>query len=196
MAERMRLNVDISLEGLHTYLQECGWGPSPEAIARQSAACQGNAWLRMLSQRSAPYVNDQGLTVFVLRRQAVRLGYQERILAMLKQNEFEIMATKALSPEQVEIAAPRVRGGNWGIGAFDISGGPPAVVVVAYDRHPLPLNWRQRRKFPERTNARIFVKEEIREVIVSELPAGHCVLRSLDACPAPNNEPASAKIAP
>jgi hypothetical protein len=36
-------------------------------------------------------------------------------------------------------------------------------VVVAYDRNPQPLNRRQRRKFSQRTNARIFVKELIRE---------------------------------
>ena len=172
MVGRMRIDVDISLEGLHAYLQESGWGPPPEAIARLSAACRGNTWLRMLSQRVAPYIHDQGLTVFVLRQKAVQLGFRDRILAMLKQSEFEIMATRALTPEQIETSAPRVRGGNWGAGAFDVSGGLPAVVVVAYDPHPLPLNRRQRRRFPERTNARIFVKEEIRKVIASELPAG------------------------
>jgi hypothetical protein len=174
LAEQLGIDVEISLEGLHCYLQESGWGPSPEMLARLAAACRRNRWLQVEAQRLGRHVHDQGLTVFVLRQEAIERGFQDQIVGMIQQHGFEILATKVLLPDAVEYAAARTRGGNWGGGGpFDRSGGPPAVAVVAYDRDPLPLNRRQRRKFPQRTNARIFVKEAIRDAIVAQLPKDH-----------------------
>jgi hypothetical protein len=44
--------------------------------------------------------------------------------------------------------------------------------VIVYDHAPIRPNRRQRRKFPKRTNARIFAKEKIRDAIIAELPPG------------------------
>lgn len=170
MAEKLQIEVDISLEGLHRYLQDTGWGPAPELLARLSLACPGNKWLRMLAERLEPHVHDQGLALFVIREQAVERGFQDKILGMIEQGGFEIVATRELSREVVEYSAPRTRGGNWRVGPFATSGGRPAVAVVVYDHEPLPPNRRQYRKFPQRTNARIFLKEQIRDWIIDELP--------------------------
>jgi hypothetical protein len=172
MADRLGINVEMSLEGLHAYLQETGWGPPPEMLARLAVACWRNKWLEMLAERLPPLVHDQGLTVFVLREEAVQRGLQDRIVDMIQASGFEILATRVLSPGEVEHAAARTRGGNWvEEGPFDMSGGSPAIAVVAYDRSPIPVNRRQRRRFRHRTNARIFVKESIRDAIVAHLPA-------------------------
>ncbi len=171
MAKNLGIQVDISLEGLHAYLQRTDWGPSPEILARLAVACRRNDWLQSLAKRLEHHVHDQGLAVFVLRQEAVRRGYTDRIIEMIEESGFEILASKLLTPEVVETGAAQTRGGNWELdGPFDISGGPPAAVVVAYDCDPIPLSPRQRRRFRERTNARIFVKEEIRDAIVAELP--------------------------
>jgi hypothetical protein len=44
------------------------------------------------------------------------------------------------------------------------------VVVIAYDSNPIPMNRKQRRRFPQRTNARIFVKEKIRDAVMAYFP--------------------------
>src|SRR5207253_7654546 len=62
------------------------------------------------------------------------------------------------------------RGGNWSTGPYAFPGGPPAVCVVAYDRHPIKLNRKQRKRFPQRTNGRIFVKEKIRDAVLAFIP--------------------------
>jgi hypothetical protein len=170
MADELDVKADISLEGLHTYLQESGWGPSPVMIARLSMACRGNKWLGLLSRRLEPHIHDQGLAVFALRQEAVQRGFQDQIVGMIEACGFEILATKRLSPEEMLYSADRTRGGNWKIGPFDISGGLPAIAVIAYDAHPLSPNRRQLRKFPQRTNARIFAKETIRDAIMDESP--------------------------
>ncbi len=172
MASELGIKAEISLEGLHTYLQESGWGPSADLIARLAAGCPANRWLQILAQRLAPEVQDQGLCVFALRREAVQCGFQNAMVQMIKDRGFEVLAVKVLSPAEMEAAAARSRGGNWSAGPFKRSGGPPAVAVVAYDRAPVRPSRKQRRKFPQRTNARIFVKEEIRDFVISKLPSG------------------------
>jgi hypothetical protein len=111
--------------------------------------------------------------VFVLREEAVRRGFTARIVSMIRDQGFEVLATRLLSPEETEFAAARTRGGNWEAGRpFSVSGGAPAACVVAYDHAPIRPSWKQRRKFPKRTNARIFAKEKIRDAIIAELPPG------------------------
>jgi nucleoside diphosphate kinase len=173
MAKRLWIDVEISLEGLHSYLQKTGWGPTPEILARLARAGTLNEWLKLLAARLAPHVHDQGLTVFVLREEAVRRGLTSRIVAMIREQGFEVLATRMLAREEIEYAAARTRGGNWEAGRpFSLSGGAPAAAVVAYDHAPIKPNRRQRRRFPKRTNARIFAKELIRDAIIAEQPPG------------------------
>jgi hypothetical protein len=173
MAKRLWIDVEVSLEGLHSYLQKTGWGPSPEMLARLARSGKSNRWLQVFVERLAPHVNDQGLTVFVLREEAIRRGFTDKIVAMIREQGFDVLATRFLSPEETEFAAARTRGGNWEAGRpYSLSGGAPAAAVVAYDHAPITPNWKQRRKFPKRTNARIFAKETIRDAIIAELPPG------------------------
>jgi nucleoside diphosphate kinase len=171
MARRMGIDAEISLKGLHDYLQKSGWGPSPEMLSRLARAGSGNRWLQVFVDELSPHVNDQGLTVFVLRQEAVRRGMTSKIVDMIGEQGFEILATHVLSRDEITYAAARTRGGNWEAGKpYAITGGPPAATVVCYDHAPLTPNRRQRRKFPKRTNARIFAKEKIRDAIIAELP--------------------------
>jgi hypothetical protein len=142
-------------------------------LARLAVACRKSKWLRMLAGRLPPHLHDQGLTVFILRELAVRGGFQDQIDRMVRDAGFEILATKTLPPDDVEYMAARTRGGNWDEdGPFDMTGGLPAAVIVAYDHEPIAPNRQQRRRFAQRTNARVFVKEEIRDAIIAQLPPG------------------------
>jgi hypothetical protein len=170
MADELGIDVEISLEGLHDYLQQTDWGPTPDMLARLAAACPRNRWLQLLAKRLTPDVHDQGLTVFVLRQEAVRRGFQQKMVTMVEETGFNILAVKELSPTEVEYAASRTRGGNWSAGPYNSAGGPPATAVIAYDHKPIRLNRQQRRRFPQRTNARIFAKEKIRDAILAYLP--------------------------
>lgn len=171
MAAHLDVRVEISLEGLHAHLQRNGWGPAPEMLVRLAVACPSNDWLTTLASRQEPHLHDQGLTVFVIRQEAVRRGLAEEITGRIKASGFEILATNVLSLEEVEHAAARTRGGNWEAGEpYKLPGGPPAIAAIAYDRQPTQPNAGQRRRFPQRTNARIFVKESIRDAIVAALP--------------------------
>jgi hypothetical protein len=173
MAAELGIDVDVTFEDLHAYLEETGWAPSPEMLARLAAATRSNRWVQELARRVPAHVRDEGLAVFVLRQEAVRHGFQSEIVRMIREHGFELLAVHRLAADEIEHAAARCRGGNWvEEGPFDVPSGGPATVVVAYDAHPLPLSRRQRRKFSQRTNARIFVKELIRDAVIAQLPPG------------------------
>jgi hypothetical protein len=103
----------------------------------------------------------------------VRGGFQQQIVEMVGQNGFEVLAVRTLADDEVAHVAARTRGGNWiEEGPFDRPGGDPAATVIAYDHQPIPPSRKQRRRFPNRTNARLFAKESIRDAIVAQLPRG------------------------
>ena len=60
MAKRLWIDVEISLEGLHSYLQKSGWGPTPEMLGRLARAGKKNRWLQMLAERLAPICTTRG----------------------------------------------------------------------------------------------------------------------------------------
>ena len=171
MAAELGIPVEISLDGLHAYLGEHHWGPTPDLLGRLASAWQENRWLQILAKQLPAEICDQGLAVFILRREAVRRGFQSKMITMIQQSGFEILATKVLSPSEVGFATARTRGGDWISGDFTLPGGPPAVTVVAYDRSPIPATRKQQRKYPQRYNARVFVKDTIRDAIAAELPS-------------------------
>lgn len=173
MADDLGIDVEITLEGLHAYLQKTGWGPSPEMLARLAVATRRSRWLKQLAARLDESVHDQGLAVFVLRQQAVQRGFTDEIIEMIRDGGFKILAAKQLCSDTIKAGAEQTRGGNWTREKqFDLSGGPPAAIIIAYDHEPQRLSKRQLRRFPERTNARLFIKEDIREAICSQMPQG------------------------
>jgi hypothetical protein len=172
-ADQLGINAEISLEGLHAYLQKGGWAPPPHMLARLAAACPQSRWLASLAGQLSADMHDQGLAVFVLREEGIRRGFQDQMVEMIRKTGFEIWSVKKLSPAEIRYSAPRTRGGNWGPGPGDYVGGDPAVIVVAYDPHPIAPSWKQRRRFPHRTNARIFAKELIRDAVMAQSADSH-----------------------
>ncbi len=186
MASELGLEIEISLEGLHAYLQQIDWAPAPEELARLAIACRRNKWLQRLAERQPAYVHDEGISVFAIREQAVARGYTDRIVQMIADSGFDIVSVTNLSALMRVQGGARTRGGTWAMkGPFATSGGLPAAVVIAHDPEPLAPSAQQRKQFKERTNARVYVKESIRDALLAELsPAeGFNALHSSDHAP-------------
>jgi hypothetical protein len=174
MAARLGINVEISLEGLHQYLVQAEWAPPADLIVRMAAAAPRNRWLQELAARQGGNLSiDPGLAVFVIRDSAVEAGVHEKILMMIEQHGFIPLVRKTLTSAEVEYGAPRTRGGNWGPGPDDHLGGLPAILLAAYDPHPLRPTRSQRKRFPLVTNARTLVKEDIRRKINATIAPRH-----------------------
>jgi hypothetical protein len=172
LAGQLGIDVELTLEGLHEYLGTVGWAPPPDMLARMAAHYSRNPWLKTLSGKLGSEVNDKSLTVFCIRQKAVELGFVDQIIAILERSGWKIVTSKKLSPEESRHTATHLRGGTWDKGVFPTSGGPPSVIVVAYDAQPITPTRAQRRKDPNIVNARQLVKYEVRKTINSQVPPG------------------------
>ena len=170
MARKLGANAEITLEGLHEYLGKVRWAPQPDMLTRLAANAPKNRWLQHLAAKLHPEVHDAGLAVFCVRQKVAERGFTDRIVAMLVESGWQILAVKKLTADEIAYTAKRTRGGNWGKGFWKTSSGPPAVIVVAYDQEPIKPTRTQLKKYPQVANARLFVKERIRATINAELP--------------------------
>lgn len=130
LATECSLSVSMTLEGLDGYLAERGLRPPVDTLDKLSTS---NSWLRgHMEKLFGPADGGMpGLAVFVLRERAQHL--LGRLCTELSREGLEPLETVHLSAEAVERVRSRVRGGNWGKGPWAVSGGGPAVFVVAYD---------------------------------------------------------------
>ena len=171
MAKRLWIDVDISLRGLHSYLQKTGWGPSPEMLARLARAGKSNQVAQAARRRArAARPRSRARGVRAARgsgatrhdepdrehdpRQRLRSSCHANALARGNRVRGRPHARRQLGSRPTVQSHRRSAGRG----------------RRCYDHAPIPPNRRQRRKFPKRTNARIFAKETIRDTIIAELP--------------------------
>jgi hypothetical protein len=174
MAQQLGIDVEVSLCGLHEYLQRQQIGPSPDFIVRMAASAPQNRWLAHLAEQAEGDVRvDPGLVVWVIRQSAVDVGVDSKIAAMIESHGFSRLVKKCLSPAEIALGASCTRGGNWGPGPKDHLGGPPVIMMATFDPHPLRPTRAQRKRFPRVTNARTLVKEEIRRKINELIAPAH-----------------------
>ncbi len=159
-AERLGIQVDVTLEGLDQFLDSRGWRPPHDMLVRLS---RRNPWLRTLLDRPGTTAHNRELAVFLIRREALRRGGLARATELLERDGFQIVMTKSFSDQLSRSVGQCIRGGNWGRGPWKISGGLPVAAIITYDASPLVPTWRQRRRQPFVANARLFWKKRIRE---------------------------------
>lgn len=156
----------ISKEGLGALLQEKGWTPPHDTLHRLA---QGNSWLERTLEGPEPgTTTEAGLACFLVRKRADEAGATPRILRLLENNGFDVLRTRALSDTEVATAARRLRGGNWARTPQDPSWDPPSTGIAAWCLLPTTPNARQRERYPLLTNARILVKDAIRDIVNEE----------------------------
>ncbi len=174
MAADLGIDVEISLTGLHAFLQRQGWSPPADWFTRLAKSAPHDRWWAELAAAGTDIPTmDRRFTVFVIRQSAVDAGVQERIISMIERHGFVTLARKTLTPEEVQYGKRRTRDGNWGPGPRDHIGGDPAVILAVYDPQPIEPTRKQLKRFPHIANARTLVKEDIRRQINEEIAPRH-----------------------
>jgi hypothetical protein len=180
LAQRLGIDVPISLEDLDAYLESQGWRPPHDMLVRLS---RRNRWIRsLLSHPTQDRAAEDRLAVFLIREEALRRGGVERAARLIEEQGFRVIATRAFDQRTATTIACSVRGGNWGRGPWPISGGPPVAAIIVYDPAPLAVTRAQRRRFPFLANGRLLCKEQIRDAFNDGVPEEqHCnVVHSSD----------------
>jgi hypothetical protein len=171
LAEREGINCELSLEGLDDLLAAQGWRPSHDALAR---LMRYNPWIQARFFKDPPRGPEwaRGLSVFLIRRVAVERNAVEQLVQLIERSGFEILLVKRLAPDESQNAEATIRGGNWRAGPWPVSGGPPAVAVVALDLCPRPVPEDLKAKHPLLDNGRVYeTKLRVRDAFNESLPA-------------------------
>jgi hypothetical protein len=180
LAHDLGIDVPVTLEDLDAYLDSQGWRPPHDMLVRLA---RHNRWVRSMLHRpeTGPAADDR-VAVFLAREEVLRRGGVDRAEKLIRSYGFDIVATQVIDSAASSHVARSIRGGNWGRGPWPISGGPPVAAIVAFDRAPIPLTRRQRRRFPFVANARLLCKEQLRDAFNDGVPADqHCnVVHSSD----------------
>jgi hypothetical protein len=172
LAARLGVDIPITLEDLDDYLATQGWRPPHDTLVRLT---RNNAWAKTLITESGVHREDNGLAVFLIREQALHRGGVERAVQWLANRGFRILTVEHFDAAMVEHVSRRTRGGNWGQGPWCNSGGKPVAAIVVHDPNPIRPNRQRRRRQPHVYNARLFCKNDLRDLYNEGLPKEqHC----------------------
>ena len=184
LAAQIELKVDIEMDQLDEELARQGWRPPLDFIER---LLPNDPWAKgrlaaLQSASSAP----QGLAAFILRERVLHApGQLDAITELLREEGFNLLATKHLSVTEKETLGRELRGANWGAGPWVISGGLPAVAIAAIDVFPKGPEAELLKRHPTVDNQRVFVaKQRIRDLHNQGLAADQrCnIVHSADNC--------------
>ena len=128
-AKKLCLNVGSTMEELNQYMAQVGWQPKRDTLQKIS---ERNAWVR------DHFFGDQppkftGLTVFVLKEEAVANGLTDKVVETMSRSGVKIVDVFQLTAVQKERATREIRGGNWTGPGRKTDGLFPAVFIVGVD---------------------------------------------------------------
>jgi len=163
----------FSLINLHHHLQQSGWAMPYDLMVRWP---KERSWMRYLAESEEaifrPYAeNDPELVVFLIRADATESdAIKEATIAHIAKH-FNILQSKPLDRSASERVMRNVRGGNWveHRGTVLI---PPTLALICRDNNPEPFakDDPRRKKYPFISNAKVLLKNDIRDSINREFP--------------------------
>lgn len=167
IASEVNLYVqDFTLEGLHALLESKGFAPPIDTLYKLSINNQYlKSYLKDYHINSEYPTKFKGLVCFVAREKIIENGLLDDLKKYIQKEGFTILKVKKLEDLYKINFTKKVRGGNWNQGPWPMSGGFPAVIIVALDVYPVDPIPDDYDKHPGITNKRIKNKTEIRDFI-------------------------------
>jgi hypothetical protein len=155
----------LTLEALDALANSKGFRPPLEMLERLAVR---NSWIKDSLVQLGEWRGSEpaGWVVFYVRSRVAEAGKVGIVLDALSQQGFILLQTPQPTNEQMIRLAAEVRGGNWGGGPLQLSGGPPVMVVVGFDPNPLSVDRHTLQRHPLLDNKRVFIaKKRIRDLL-------------------------------
>lgn len=169
VAATLGRDFPTSLEEVDEELAAQGWRPPLDTLRRLAPR---NPWVQ---RRFFPTPEEQPSelpepAVFFIRERTLLAVDRREALGVIESLEFEVLAVRDLTGPAAARSAELVRGGNWGRGPFPVSGGGPALVVVAAHYGPRRPNHALLARYPRLTNGDVLhAKVAMRELVEARL---------------------------
>ena len=157
--------IDVELEyfeDVYSVLYKSDWLPNLDMMR---FFARNDEWIKDMLPEPTDSDPEGMLTAFVVREWAVKNNKMPYILKLLRRGLFDIIEIIELEEEQKKRAKVNIRGGNWGRGPYWISGGDPAVMIIAYDYHPRTPKPKEAALYPYVKNRNVFIKHHIRDYL-------------------------------
>lgn len=129
LAHAAGVEAELTLEGLDEYLSQVGWRPKPDTLAKIAVH---NRWVWQHFFKES-FLEEKGLSVFIVRQYAVDADLLPRIVEILEENNFSVLQVRHFDEQTRAQVRDHIRGGVWN----DVSGARPeylpAAAIVAID---------------------------------------------------------------
>jgi len=130
LAKKIGVDVPITMEALDEYLNEKGWRPKLDTLAKIAVKNRW-VWERFFSVQPTKEI---GLGVIILKRRAFTSGSAESMMKEIeKDGRFVIIHTKKFKDEEIHDITNNLRGGVWHVSGENLDEYLPHTAVVVLD---------------------------------------------------------------
>lgn len=128
-AAALDIDVGRTMEELDEYMNEIGWRPKPDTLAKIS---EKNLWVfdRFIKGQDQ---HVMGLSVFILKERALERDLLWSITDAFKKDGLKIVKVVVLSEQEKVRAEKHIRGGHWADPTGSVNGLLPAATIITLD---------------------------------------------------------------
>lgn len=160
-----QLDLRCNFTELHNFMKHKGWSPSID-LTRKLGLVNKSSWLSNLYKpANFDTIKDGELIVVFIREWIYEKNKSNFILKWLEDFGFSILHVEKLDRDQIQRAKDYIRGGNWDEGTIYRTGGPPKLMVVAFDYNPIPLDTKYKKSYPFVVNGNFLKKNILRQEV-------------------------------
>ncbi|PIA78018.1 hypothetical protein BFR04_07240 [Gaetbulibacter sp. 4G1] len=167
-----KIETSFDLVSLSALLKNQGYYPSYDLMLKLKHINKENVWLESLISIERDKINKKcdyvkGLSVLFIREKGFKLKSSEKIEDFIRSFGFYIIKQGEILKDHKDRVIREVRGGNWGNGPFDVSGGTPEYYYIIYDPFFVAPNGDLKTNYPSLENKKIHdLKLKLRSLFI------------------------------
>lgn len=170
LINRCGIKVKLTWVDLQKFLDENNW--TPELLVLKKLSEKSN-WVKNLYYLKLHDQQNTGeLMAFIVREWAYENNLTDWIAKWLQTRGLHILNIYELDEDRKKKATSNLRGGNWGNEKWEKNSGSgkPAVLIIAYDFYPIPLDKGYKKYYPYVSNENFLLKINLRNELNSTMP--------------------------
>lgn len=170
LSNRCGIKIKFTWVDLQKFLDENNWTPELSELKKLS---EKSNWLKDLYYLKLHDQQNTGeIMAFIVREWAYENNLTDWIIKWLQTHGLHILNIYELDKDHKEEATRTLRGGNWGNEKWEKNegSGKPAVLIIAYDFYPVPLDKRYKKYYPYVSNRNFLLKINLRNELNRNQP--------------------------
>ena len=170
LISRYGINEELTWSDLQKFLDKNNWTPELSVLERLS---ENSDWVKNLYYLKLHDQQNTGeIMAFIVREWAYENNLTDWIIKWLENHGLHILNIYELDKDRKKKATRNIRGGDWGYRNWKEYGGSgrPAVLIIAYDFYPIPLDKRYQEYYPYVSNGNFLLKTKLRNELNKNQP--------------------------